>query len=669
MIGIDHSAEGLNKPFVATSLGTGVPRVCFARRRLGILGVRFARSGLDWIVDDKRPAVVVILCATLLLITPVARSQLQLKPPTATPHIKEIRRVLVFNDLGSISSPGFAAIDHAILTGLEKSPYQIEFYSENLETTLFPDEAFQRWFRQWYIRKYHDRKPDVIIAVGQASLKFMIESHETSFPNTPIIFCGSTEEVLGKAGLDSHFTGVWEVPKPEETLKVALHLRPDTRHVVVVGGVGTFDRDIEATVKERLHSYESTLDFTYLTDLDMPTLLERLGNLPSKTVVFHTSIMLDAAGTGFIDASQSAPMVANAANAPVFVIDDVDIGGGTVGGDVLSWSASGEVAARMAVRVLTGEKPQNIPIVRNTSSYVFDWRALKRWDVSESKLPAGSIILFRRPTLWERFRWILVSSVLVSSGMVACTIYLLYSRRQMKLARNEQIRLSGKLINAQEDERKLLASELHDDFSQRLALLSLRLETASEMIPESPQEANRQLQELVNSASEIGADLHALSHHLHSSTLERLGLVSGVEAFCKEFSTQQGIQVAFLHDNIPYSIDPDMALCLFRIVQEGLHNVKKHSRATKANVTLKMVDRSLHLSITDDGEGFNVGNPTLSQGLGIRSMEERARLIGARFEIRSKPQEGTHIEVWKRLQQKSGDTAEQAAARSAFAIT
>lgn len=100
---------------------------------------------------------------------------------TAAP-VKGVRRVLVFNDLGSISSPGFAAIDQAIFAGLQKSPYQIEFYNENLETTLFSDPDSQRGFKEWYVQKYRDRKPDVIIAVGQSSLKFMAGSLRDCFP-------------------------------------------------------------------------------------------------------------------------------------------------------------------------------------------------------------------------------------------------------------------------------------------------------------------------------------------------------------------------------------------------------------------------------------------------------------------------------------------------------
>jgi signal transduction histidine kinase len=232
------------------------------------------------------------------------------------------------------------------------------------------------------------------------------------------------------------------------------------------------------------------------------------------------------------------------------------------------------------------------------------------------------------------------------------TIYLLYERRLLEQARREQTRLSGRLINAQEEERSRLASELHDDFSQRMAVLSLGLETAADMIPGSPEEANRQLHELMNSAGEIGADLHTLSHRLHSSTLERLGLASGVSAFCKEFTAQQGTQIACSYDDVPRAVSPDVALCLFRIVQEGLRNVKKHSEATHAQVKLKKLDGGLHLSISDNGKGFDLNGASEGQGLGLWSMKERVRLIAGRFEIHSELHNGTRIEVWAPLKEK-----------------
>ncbi len=346
-----------------------------------------------------------------------------------------------------------------------------------------------------------------------------------------------------------------------------------------------------------------------------------------------------------MNATTALPLVSVAASAPVFGVSDVYVGRGIVGGYVVSFAEQGKIAAGLVSEIFAGKNPADIPIVSAPSVYMFDASQLKRWDLSESRLPAGSRVLNREPTLWERSKWILLAAFSVILGLVALAAYLLYEQKQLIAARNEQTRLSGMLINAHEDERSRLASELHDDFSQRLALLSLGLETAAEIIPASPEEANRQLQELMNSASELGADLHTLSHRLHSSTLERLGLAPGVAAFCKEFTAQQGTQVVFSHQDVPRSVSPDIALCLFRVVQEALRNVKKHSGAARAEVQIEVLDRTLHLSIADDGKGFDINPFSDGRGLGLWSMQERVRLLGGQFEIHSETHRGTRIDV------------------------
>jgi signal transduction histidine kinase len=277
--------------------------------------------------------------------------------------------------------------------------------------------------------------------------------------------------------------------------------------------------------------------------------------------------------------------------------------------------------------------------------YLFDWRALKRWGVRESELPKGSLVVGRELTLWERNRETMIAALLVIASLSILAAYLAINQKQLRTTKNALLRLSGQLINAQEKERSRLASELHDDFSQRMALLSLNLETAAEKIDESPAQAREQLHLLVNAASEIGADLHSISHRLHSSTLESLGLVAGIRSLCKEFRTQQGIEVDFQQSEIPRALPKDVALCLFRVVQEGLRNVKKHSNAKRAYVDLEVTGDKLHLSIRDEGCGLDLKKSRDGEGLGIQSMAERCRLLGGHFTIHSELNRGTRIEA------------------------
>jgi signal transduction histidine kinase len=324
-----------------------------------------------------------------------------------------------------------------------------------------------------------------------------------------------------------------------------------------------------------------------------------------------------------------------------------------VGGYVLSFKEQGKIVAHMVMEILNGKKVEDIPIVRGSGLYLFDWRELRRWGLREKNLPSGSTVLYREPSLWERVRWAVLGALAVALCLAYLTGYLLFKQKQLKQARKDQRQLSGLLINAQEQERSRIAADLHDDFSQRLAVLALDLETYAETIAESPEEAKRLLHELLDSASEMGADLHTLSHRLHSSTLESLGLVPGVSAYCKEFAAQQGIRVDFTHQGIPRSVPPEVALCLFRLVQEGLRNLKKHSGASEGQVSLSMVHNILHLSICDHGVGFDSKELLHKEGLGIRSMRERVHLVDGRFEISSTPQKGTKIDVWVRFQSHS----------------
>jgi len=219
-------------------------------------------------------------------------------------------------------------------------------------------------FRESLIHKYSQRKPDLIIAAGSASLKFVAESQESLIRDTPVVFCAVLGDISDELKSGLHVTGVLGRLQPEETFKAALHLLPGTKHVVVVGGMGKFDEGWERVAKRAFRDYESKFDFTYLTELTMSVLLERLRHLPSNTIVYHTAITQDAAGARFIDSAQSVPLVASAANAPVFVMDDVDLTAGTVGGALVNWANDARIAGDMAVQVLNGKRPLTLQMIR-----------------------------------------------------------------------------------------------------------------------------------------------------------------------------------------------------------------------------------------------------------------------------------------------------------------
>jgi len=215
-----------------------------------------------------------------------------------------------------------------------------------------------------------------------------------------------------------------------------------------------------------------------------------------------------------------------------------------------------------------------------------------------------------------------------------------------KLAGEKLAGLGRKLIEAQEEERKRIARDIHDDYTQRIAILSIHVEEMLKNAGDSSPEVEERLRELFEGIGELATDMHSLSHQLHSSTLESLGLVAGVRAFCREFATREQIEIDFADAKVPSSVPADAALCLFRVVQEGLRNVRKHSGSKNAAVRVEGAGRDLHVTVSDHGKGFNVGSPPESGGIGIWSMQERVRLLGGRLEIESHLMQGTKIDAW-----------------------
>ncbi len=205
--------------------------------------------------------------------------------------------------------------------------------------------------------------------------------------------------------------------------------------------------------------------------------------------------------------------------------------------------------------------------------------------------------------------------------------------------------LSGRLISAQEDERARIARELHDDFSQRLALLAMQLAQVSESLPSSNKAVGKNLDIMWEGISDLSSDIHRLSHQLHSSKLHHVGLVAAAKSLCDETGQQHRIQIEFVHRELPDEISADVELCFFRIVQEALNNIVKHSGAKQAHVEFVGTASHIRLRIVDNGVGFDPNAKAARGGLGLASMRERLRLLGGRIALRSRPMEGTEIVV------------------------
>ena len=205
--------------------------------------------------------------------------------------------------------------------------------------------------------------------------------------------------------------------------------------------------------------------------------------------------------------------------------------------------------------------------------------------------------------------------------------------------------VSGRLIEAHEEERRRIARELHDDINQRLALLAVELQRLGAVLPDSPARLRDQAEQLFERASEISIDVQALSHQLHSSKLELMGIAAAAKSLCAERAEQQGVQIAFTCSDVPSPVPGDISLCLFRVLQEALHNAIRHSGMSYFEVQLRGVSGGIELAVCDSGAGFDPQDAMNNRGLGLISMRERVSLVKGTISIASTPKGGTEIRV------------------------
>jgi PAS domain S-box-containing protein len=441
---------------------------------------------------------------------------------------------------------------------------------------------------------------------------------------------------------------------------------------------------------------------------------------------------------------------------------------GEVGGDVSRPSEQGRLVGKIALQLLDGAKPGDIPTQKETSVYMFDWKALKRWGLREKDLPPNSIVLNRELGFWEAYKRYVIIGIFVFLAQASAILGLLWHRARRRKAEIEvgkseekfskafqhsplaitivrvtddhyievnetfeidtgwlreevlrrtpreidlwldpdqrtaslaqllekgsvrdfevrfrrkdgQIRtglgsaelievngeqcalsviaditsrkqaeeamasVSSRLIEAQEAERTRIARELHDDIGQRMALVSITLDSTKLDLPASAIETKSQLEEALAQIGELGRDIQGLSHRLHSSGLECLGLEVAASGFCREMSERQDIEIDFHYRDIPKGLSDQTSLCLFRVLQEALQNAVKYSGVDKFDVSLAGTSCDIELRVHDSGIGFNPKEPDNGHGLGLISMKERLKLVSGEFSIDSKPGHGTTV--------------------------
>src|SRR5258708_1260084 len=426
---------------------------------------------------------ILIVVGGLLLPRPVAA-----EPPQ--------RAVLVL-DQSSAGLPFNAAVTSAIRSTINagsKSP--ISFYSEHLDANRCFGPEYENEFVQFLKAKYRGKHIDIVIVFGVSAIEFIGRRREQIWASVPVVFAAIDEATMSGRTLPSNVTGATMQLTLQDMVKVARIVMPDLKAVAIVGDPlerQTFYRHFV----DEIPAFAEQLEIFNLMALPRAELAKRLAVLPDNTAVIYTGIYFPSEGVSYVPA-ELTNQIAEWANRPVVVTASSYLNRGAIGGYIVQSNPIGQQAGRMAFRILACESASDIPVAKVPSQLVFEWPALQRWKISESRLPPGSEILSREPTVWERYSWQIASAaavLLIQAGLISVLLRE-HRRRQFAEVQSRQRMVELAHVNRFATAGELTASIAHE-INQPLGSILTNAETAQAIL-KSPSPDIVELNEIVD---------------------------------------------------------------------------------------------------------------------------------------------------------------------------
>ena len=527
----------------------------------------------------------------------------------------------------------------------------VDYYSEYIDQARFPDTAYQAAFRDFLLLKYKNVRFDAVIAIQDAALELVSSARNELFRDSPIVFF-ATSPVTARI---ENATGLVTAFDFRDTLALIADLQPEVRELFVVTGATPSDKEYESLARSQFRPFETRFAITYLNGLPTSALESRISNLPANSAIYY--LMVNRNGDG----------------GNVHPLEYLDRTGHhrQLAGVLLG--RLGDRPGHRRRQPEGSEQHSSKPSDSWLSAYCLANRLTAfpclhlistsgRWTgdscadgaSASRRVPQDTRVLFRNPSVWDRYRPYILTAAAVLLAQTLLIAGLLLQRRMRRQAEDqvrgneealrssyERIRdLGSRLLQAQDTERSRIARELHDDISQQVALLSIDLELLSGVVPP---DGEALADEAMNRTQELVRSVHDLSHRLHPTKLRLIGLVAALQSLQRELSRPE-TTITFTHEGVPANLPPDLTLSLFRVVQEALQNALKYSRARTVNVDLRGDPRSLALTISDNGVGFDV-DASWGKGLGLISIGERIEAIGGTLDLRSTPGGGTSLTI------------------------
>lgn len=523
------------------------------------------------------------------------------------------------------------------------SPRPVEFSEIFLPMDLESGSASELSLVAYLKTLEDERRFELVVTLGGPATRFVQQHRGQLLSHAPLLIAGVDRRHLDETKLSERDAAVPMEVDLGAAFENILQVLPDATSIVLIFGSSPHDRFwIDEALRET-ERFADRVKVTTTADLSFDEICARAAALPPRSAIFYRVMARDAAGVPHAD-ENALPALRKVTHAPIFGLYDIQLGRGIVGGPLISLEELSGEAARAALELLSGRPPAEVrrpPI--GPGNPTFDDAELTSWKIPASRLPAGSTILFRQPSFWEKYKGRLIAIGLVVVGQAALIVFLLVQRRRRRQAEEAVRDLNRRLVDAQEEERRRLGRELHDDVTQRLASLSIDVARLDLDLGESavaPQV--RAIQEGLSRASE---DAHALAYRMHPSLLEDLGLPAALRAECEEFSQRSSIPARLAAQDVPTEIPKAVALCLYRVAQEALRNAERHARATSVEISLRGLDGRVRLAVRDDGVGMTPDRARGRASLGFVSMRERVAMHGGTFELESAVGRGTTVTV------------------------
>jgi signal transduction histidine kinase len=406
-------------------------------------------------------------------------------PADAPPGPRDPPRVVVLHSTDA-RLPGIVQADHAFRQAVTAGRGSaVEIFNEDLDLTRFPGAGVEELFVDLMHLKHGARPPQVVVAFGSSALDVAERNHEALWPGAALMFMGVEENALAAAPRRHAVTGAVMRIAAAETLKLGLRLWPQTKRVVVVGGMADVDRTYTEAVRAELERFPGRVEVEYLTGLPLAEMMGRLHALPRDTLVMPGGLHRDSLGQTFAPAD-IVESFATDTGAPVLALSEDFIGRNTLGGRVVRFSDQGRAAGELASAILAGQDPRSLAIRRPDNGCVLDWRELRRRGIPTGQVPADCEMRYREYTAWEQ-HWptaLTFGVIIVLQGSLI-SVLILQRRRRLR-AESESQRQHAQLAHAARlaTVGELTASIAHEINQPLGAILSNA--DAAEILLESP---------------------------------------------------------------------------------------------------------------------------------------------------------------------------------------